>query len=115
VILGSLGTDPAAVGADAVVSLCQVGWADFPAIPPRDHLQIWLADGPGDNNNPHYVIDQAARVGRYGLDRGFALSGAELAQDTILTLQSVNAIVVHLERAGKESADFHDHEDFSTL
>lgn len=62
VILGSLGTDPAIAGADAVVSLCQVGWADFPAIAPRDHLQIWLAGHPGDNNNPHYVIDQAARA-----------------------------------------------------
>src|ERR1700722_5332318 len=28
------------------------------------------------------------------------LSGAELARDTMLTPQSVNAIVVHLERAG---------------
>ncbi len=48
--------------ADAVVSLCQVGWADFPAVPPRDHLQIWLAEHPGDNNNPHYAVDQAARA-----------------------------------------------------
>jgi ADP-ribosylglycohydrolase len=62
VILGSLGTDPAAAGADAVVSLCQVGWADFPAVPPGDHLQIWLAEHPGDNNNPHYAVDQAARA-----------------------------------------------------
>jgi protein-tyrosine phosphatase len=44
------------------VSLCQVGWADLPGVPPRDHLQIRLADRPGDNNNPHYAIDQAARA-----------------------------------------------------
>lgn len=62
VILGSLGTDPAVAGVDAVVSLCQVGWADFPAVPPGDHLQIWLAEHPGDNNNPHYAVDQAARA-----------------------------------------------------
>ncbi len=29
-----------------------------------------------------------------------ALSGAELARDTMLTPQSVNAIVIHLERSG---------------
>jgi len=62
VILGSLGTDPAVAGADAVVSLCHVGWADFPAVPPGDHLEIWLAERPGDNNNPHYAVDQAARA-----------------------------------------------------
>jgi predicted protein tyrosine phosphatase len=49
-------------GRRAVVSLCQVGHADFDDIPADDHLEIWLVDNPGDNNQPHFVIDQAARA-----------------------------------------------------
>jgi predicted protein tyrosine phosphatase len=44
------------------VSLCQIGHADFEDIPSGDHLEFWLVDHPGDNNQPHFVIDQAARA-----------------------------------------------------
>ena len=47
---------------DAGQSLCEVGREDFPRVPPRDHLQMWLVDHPGDNNQAHFVIDQAARA-----------------------------------------------------
>jgi hypothetical protein len=60
VLLGSLGADN--TGADAVVSLCQVGCEDFPQVAVGDHVQVWLVDHPGDNNQPHFVIDQAARA-----------------------------------------------------
>jgi len=60
VILGGLGAREA--DCEAVVSLCQVGRADFGHIPAGDHLEIWLVDHPGDNNHPHFVIDQAARA-----------------------------------------------------
>jgi Dual specificity phosphatase, catalytic domain len=60
VLLGSLGADN--TDADAVVSLCQVGCEDFPQVAVGDHVQVWLVDHPGDNNQPHFVIDQAART-----------------------------------------------------
>jgi len=60
VVLGGLGTRDADLS--AVVSLCQVGHADFEDIPAGDHLELWLVDHPGDNNHPHFVIDQAARA-----------------------------------------------------
>ena len=60
VLLGGLGAREAAP--TAVVSLCQIGHADFENIPAGDHLEFWLVDHPGDNNQPHYVIDQAARA-----------------------------------------------------
>jgi hypothetical protein len=49
-------------GPQAVVSLCQIGHADFEDIPAGDHLEFWLVDHPGDNNQQHFVIDQAARA-----------------------------------------------------
>lgn len=49
-------------GPAAVVSLCQIGHSDFSDIPPDDHVEIWLVDNPGDNSQPHFVIDQAARA-----------------------------------------------------
>jgi hypothetical protein len=60
VLLGGLGAREAEPS--AVVSLCQIGRADFADIPAGDHLEFWLVDHPGDNNQPHYVIDQAARA-----------------------------------------------------
>ena len=60
ILLGSLGA--AGTGADAVVSLCQVGREDFPEVAPEDHYQVWLVDHRGDNNQRHFVIDQAARA-----------------------------------------------------
>lgn len=60
VMLGGLGARDA--DPSAVVSLCQIGHADFADIPAGDHLEFWLVDHPGDNNQPHYVIDQAARA-----------------------------------------------------
>jgi hypothetical protein len=60
VILGGLGARDA--DAAAVVSLCQIGHADFENVPAGDHLEFWLVDRPGDNNQQHYVIDQAARA-----------------------------------------------------
>jgi predicted protein tyrosine phosphatase len=60
VLLGGLGARDA--DADAVVSLCQTGRCDFEHVPAGDHLQIWLVDNPGDNNQVAYVIDQAARA-----------------------------------------------------
>jgi hypothetical protein len=60
VVLGGLGAREAEPA--AVVSLCQIGHADFEDIPVGDHLEFWLVDHPGDNNQPHYVIDQAARA-----------------------------------------------------
>ena len=72
VMLGGLGArdalSPRPTGPDrppgpqAVVSLCQIGHADFEDIPSGDHLEFWLVDHPGDNNQPHFVIDQAARA-----------------------------------------------------
>ena len=58
VILGSLGMS--IPNAAAVVSLCQVGREDFAAVPAGDRIEVWLVDHPGDNNQPHFVIDQAA-------------------------------------------------------
>jgi hypothetical protein len=60
VLLGSLGADYRQV--DMVVTLCQAGRDDFPQLPPDAHIQVWLVDHRGDNNQPHYVIDQAARA-----------------------------------------------------
>jgi ADP-ribosylglycohydrolase len=60
VILGSLGVSVPDAG--AVVSLCQVGREDFAAVPAGDHIEVWLVDHPGDNNQPRFVIDQAARA-----------------------------------------------------
>jgi hypothetical protein len=60
VLLGGMNADRGQ--ADAVVSLCQAGREDFPEVAPEDHLQVWLADHPGGNSHPHFVIDQAARA-----------------------------------------------------
>jgi hypothetical protein len=60
VILGSLGMSMD--GTHAVVTLNQAGREDFSAIPAGDHVEMWLVDHPGDNNQPHFVIDQAARA-----------------------------------------------------
>jgi predicted protein tyrosine phosphatase len=60
VTLGGLGARKA--NADAVVSLCQIGHADYDGVPAGDHLEFWLVDHPGDNNQPEFVIDQAARA-----------------------------------------------------
>jgi ADP-ribosylglycohydrolase len=60
VVLGSLGISTA--GIDAVVTLSQAGREDFAAVPAGDHVEVWLVDHPGDNSQPHFVIDQAARA-----------------------------------------------------
>lgn len=60
VLLGPLGSDD--TSADAVVSLCQTGRDDFPGVAAGDRVQMWLVDEPGSNNQPGYVIDQAARL-----------------------------------------------------
>ncbi|MFV2198203.1 ADP-ribosylglycohydrolase family protein [Nocardiopsis sp. LOL_012] len=65
VVLGNLplaDLDPAALGVDAVVSLCRVGAADFGHVPARDHVQVWLIDQPGANAHGHHTLDQAARA-----------------------------------------------------
>ncbi|MFD2078120.1 Dual specificity phosphatase, catalytic domain [Actinopolymorpha cephalotaxi] len=61
-ILGNLHTDPSAVGASAVVSLCRVGCDDFATVAAGDRVSVWLVDQPGANTQPHFVVDQAARM-----------------------------------------------------
>lgn len=55
-------TSPPA-GVDAVVSLCRLGWEQWPApgVAERDHVTVWLADDGGDHN-PHldHVLRDAA-------------------------------------------------------
>ncbi len=53
------GSEPVSV--DAVDSLCRVG--TDPVLPGNDieHVRVWLVDSQGENANPHYVLDQAAR------------------------------------------------------
>jgi ADP-ribosylglycohydrolase len=62
VILGNLHTEPAAAGVDAVVSLCRVGCDDFASVAAADWVSAWLVDSPGANAQPHFVVDQAARM-----------------------------------------------------
>jgi ADP-ribosylglycohydrolase len=62
VILGNLNTEPAAAGVDAVVSLCRVGCDNFANIAAADRVSAWLVDQPGANAQPHFVVDQAARM-----------------------------------------------------
>jgi ADP-ribosyl-[dinitrogen reductase] hydrolase len=51
-------------GVDAVVSLCRLGVADVPvpAVPPGDHVEVWLVDKSEPEYNPHldYVLREAA-------------------------------------------------------
>ena len=55
-------TQPPA-GVSAVVSLCRLGWAQWPApgVTERDHITVWLADD-GPEHNPHldHVLRDAA-------------------------------------------------------
>ncbi|WP_446210349.1 ADP-ribosylglycohydrolase family protein [Micromonospora sp. IBSANI012] len=62
VILGNLHTDPAAARASAVVSLCRVGCDDFDDVAVGNRGSAWLVDQPGANAQPHFVVDQAARM-----------------------------------------------------
>jgi hypothetical protein len=62
VILGNLHTDPVAAGVDAVLSLCRGGCDDFVDIAVADRVSAWLVGQPGANAQPHFVVDQAARM-----------------------------------------------------
>ncbi|MEY9211595.1 ADP-ribosylglycohydrolase family protein [Thermobifida halotolerans] len=48
--------------ADAVVSLCRTGTADFTEVPRTDHVRVWLIDQVGANAHVHFTLDQAAHA-----------------------------------------------------
>lgn len=53
-------------GIDAVVSLCRIGAAEAPApgVDPADHIEVWLIDREGTEDNPHldFVLEDTAEV-----------------------------------------------------
>lgn len=63
VLLGGVGALRAKV-ADAVVSLCRLGTAQVPVfgIPAEDHLEVWLIDAEGANNDIPLVLRDTAEA-----------------------------------------------------
>lgn len=64
VLLGGVGVlDHLPDGVDAVVSLCRIGRAQWPAVgvAPQDHVTFWLLDEPGPaNSHLDFVLAEAA-------------------------------------------------------